>query len=351
MKRIKIGKRWIGEGEPAYIIAEIGSNFDRSLERAKMLIDLAKDCGADAVKFQCFSADQIVSKEGFEGLKSGFQAKWKKSVYEVYKDAEFPREWFEGLFKYTRKVGIDFFSSPYDFTAVDILDKLGVEVFKIGSGDITWLEYLRYVARKKKPIIVGAGASTIAEIDEALRVIREEGNNDIVLLQCVTNYPNQFESANIRAMKAMGDMFNVLTGYSDHTPGLVVPLGSVALGGCVIEKHFTDDKTRQGPDHPFAMDAKDMTEMVNGIRKLEKALGSPVKDLYEEERSTVVLQRRCLRAAQDLPQGTKLKADMIAVLRPAPMEALVPKYKDVLIGRELKKDMKKGEPFSWQKIL
>lgn len=350
MKRIKIGKRWIGEGEPVYIVAEIGSNFDRSLARAKMLIGLAKDCGADAVKFQCFSADKIVSREGFEGLKSGFQAKWKKSVYEVYKDAEFPREWLEGLFKYARKVGIDFFSSPYDFAAVDILDKLGVEVFKIGSGDITWLEYLCYVARKKKPIIVGAGASTIAEIDEALRVIREEGNNDIMLLQCVTNYPNQFESANIRAMKAMGDMFNVLTGYSDHTPGLAVPLGSVALGGCVIEKHFTDDKTRQGPDHPFAMDAKDMKEMVGSIRKLEKALGSPVKNLYEEEKPAVVLQRRCLRAAKGLPRGTKLKADMIAVLRPAPMEALVPKYKDVLIGRELKKDMKKGEPFSWQKI-
>ncbi|MCR4337558.1 MAG: N-acetylneuraminate synthase family protein, partial [Candidatus Omnitrophica bacterium] len=237
------------------------------------------------------------------------------------------------------------------FEAADLLEDLGVTVYKIGSGDITWHEYLRYVAKKGKPIIIGVGSSTIAEIDEALRVIRAEGNNDIVLLQCVTNYPSSFESANIRAMKSLGKMFDVLVGYSDHTPGSVVPLGAVALGGCVIEKHFTDDKTRPGPDHPFAMDGKDMKEMVEGIRKMEKALGSPVKDLYKEESTTVILQRRCLRAAKNLRKGTKLKAEMISVLRPAPTEALVPKYKETLLGRELKKDMKKGEPFAWEQVL
>ena len=350
MKRIKIGEQWIGEREPTYIIAEIGSNFDGNTERAKMLIDLVKDCGADAVKFQCFTANKIVSKEGFEGLKMGFQTKWEKPVYEVYKSAEFPREWHDELFHYANKKGLHFLSTPYDKEAVDILDELGVPAFKIGSGDITWHEMLKYIAKKGKPIILSTGASTVAEIDEALKAIRSEGNNDIILLQCVTNYPSHFESANIRAMKAMGKLFDVLVGYSDHTPGTVVPLGAVSLGACVIEKHFTDDKTRKGPDHPFAMDIKDFKEMVDSIRILERALGSPVKELYEEEKETIILQRRCLRAAKDIPKGSRVTEDMIEVLRPLAKDALEPKYKEIVIGRDAKEDMKKGETFTWAKL-
>ena len=350
MKRIKIGNRWVGDGEPAYVIAEIGSNFDGSMERAKMLIDLAKDCGADAVKFQCFTPDKIISKEGFDKLRMGFQAKWEKSVCEIYKSAEFPREWHDKLFDYANKKGLHFLSSPYDKDAVDILDDLGVPAFKIGSGDITWHDMLRYIANKEKPIILSTGASTIAEIDEALKVIRSEGANDIILLQCVTNYPSHFKYSNIRAMKAMGELFDVIIGYSDHTAGIIVSLGAVSLGACVIEKHFTDDKTRKGPDHPFAMDAKEFKEMVDSIRTLEQALGSPVKDLYEEEKETVILQRRCLRAAKDIPKGSEISEGMIEVLRPLTNNALYPKYKDIIIGRKVKVDMKKGDPFTWGKI-
>ena len=350
MKRIKIGDRWVGDGEQTYVIAEIGSNFDGSKERAKMLIDLAKECGADAVKFQCFTADKIVSKEGFEGIKMGFQAKWEKSVSEVYKSAEFPREWHDELFHYANKKGLHFLSSPYDKESVDILDEIGVPAFKIGSGDITWHEMLKYIAKKGKPIILSTGASTIAEIDEARKAIKSEGNNDIVLLQCVTNYPSHFESANVRAMKAMGEIFDVLVGYSDHAPGIVVPLGAVSLGACVIEKHFTDDKTRTGPDHPFAMDVKEFKEVVDSIQTLEKAFGSPVKELYEEEKETLILQRRCLRAAKDIAKGSKIIEDMIDILRPLAKDALYPKYKEIIIGREVKVDMKKGEPFTWEKI-
>lgn len=349
MKKIKIGERWVGNGEPAYIIAEIGSNFDGSKERAKMLIDLAKDCGADAVKFQCFITDKIVSREGFEGLGMGFQAKWRKPVCEVYKSAEFPREWHDELFHYIAEKGLHFFSSPYDKEAVDILDKLGVPVFKIGSGDITWHEMLRYIAKKQKPIILATGASTIAEVDEAIKAIQSEGNNDIILLQCVTNYPSYFESANIRAMKAMGEIFDVLVGYSDHTPGIIVPLGAVALGACVIEKHFTDDKTRKGPDHPFAMDKDDFETMVKSIRLLEKALGSK-KTVYDEEHDTIVLQRRCLRASMDIKKGTKITRKMIDVLRPAPKDSIYPKYIEKIIGRETRKDVKKGEYFTWEML-
>jgi len=350
MKKIKIGERWVGDGAPVYIIAEIGSNFDGGKERAKMLINLAKDCGADAVKFQCFITDKIISKEGFEGLKVSFQKKWGKSVYEVYKDAEFPREWHDELFKYAMKKNLHFLSSPYDFESVDMLDELNVPLFKIGAGDITWHEMLRYIAKKNRPIILSTGASTISEIDEALRTIRSEGTDEIILLQCVTNYPSNFESANIRAMKTMGELFDVPVGYSDHTPGIIVPLGAVALGACVIEKHFTDDKTRKGPDHPFAMDPRDFKEMVDDIRLLEKALGSPVKRLYGEEKETVILQRRCLRAAKEIPKGSKITEDMIDVLRPLAKDSVEPKYKEIVVGREVKVDMKKGDPFTWDKI-
>jgi sialic acid synthase SpsE len=350
MKQIKIGKKIIGDGQPAYIIAEVGSNFDGSKDRAKLLIELAKECGADAVKFQCFRADKIVSAEGFEGLKCGFQANWDKSVYEVYQAAEFPREWHEELFEYAQKAGIDFLSSPYDREAVDILDGLGVAVFKIGSGDITWPEMLRYIAGKGKPVILGTGASNMEEIDKAVLTIREEGNEEIVLLQCVTNYPSSFESANIRAMVTMAQEYDVLVGYSDHTPGSIVALGAVALGACVIEKHFTDDKRRKGPDHPFAMDAKDMKEMVDSIRTLEKALGDGVKELYEEENQTVVLQRRCLRAREDIAKGVVITENMIDVLRPAPKDGLYPEYKNMVVGRTSKTVIKKGSPFTWENV-
>jgi len=350
MKQIRIGKKIIGDGQPVYVVAEVGSNFDGSKDRAKMLIELAKECGTDAVKFQCFSPDKIVSAEGFEGLKFGFQASWDKSVYEVYRDAEFPRQWHEELFEYARKVGIDFLSSPYDKEAVDILDRLGVAAFKIGSGDITWPEMLRYIAGKGKPVILGTGASTMTEIDKAVKTIREEGNEEIVLLQCVTNYPSSFESANIRAMSTMAQKYDVLVGYSDHTPGSIVPLGAVALGACVIEKHFTDDKRRKGPDHPFAMDAKDMKEMVDSIRTLEKALGDGVKELYEEENQTVVLQRRCLRARKDIAKGVVITENMIDVLRPAPKGALYPEYKNMVVGRTSRTVIKKGAPLTWENV-
>lgn len=346
MRQVKIGKRWVGEGKPSYLIAEIGSNFDGSMKRAKKLIDLAKECGADCAKFQCFTTNKIISREGFDGLKTGFQAKWKKPVTEVYKKAEFPRSWHKELFAYCKKKKIDFMSSPYDTEAVDLLDKLGVPAFKIGSGDITWLSMIRYIAKKNKPVILATGASTLAEVAEAVKVIRGTGNKNIILLQCVTNYPSRFENANIRAMKSMGDKFNLPVGYSDHTPGSVVPLGAIALGGCMIEKHFTDDKRRQGPDHPFAMDGKDFKAMADQIRLLEKSLGSSAKELYPEEGTTVVLQRRCLRAAVNIAKGDRIKKEMVEVLRPCPKNALPPKFETKIIGCKATANIKKGDPFT-----
>jgi len=346
VKTIEIDGKHIGDGEPLYAIAEIGSNFDGELERAKHLVDLAKESGADAVKFQSFLADKIVSKEGFEGLKIGFQSKWEKPVYEIYKDAEFPRKWHSIISDYCKKVGITFLSAPYDFEAVDLLEKINVSAYKIGSGDITWLEIVEYIASKMKPIILSVGASTIEEIDEAVDTIESTGNTDLILLQCVTNYPSQFKSANLKAMSELGKRYDCLVGCSDHTPGKIVPLGMTALGGCIIEKHFTDDKSRKGPDHPHSMDNVEFKEMVDSIRKLETALGSERK-IYAEEKETVVLQRRCLRAAKDLEKETTLNKDMIDVLRPAPKGSLYPKYIKKIINKKTKKKMNKGDYFTW----
>jgi len=346
IKTIDIDGKTVGDNQSVYCIAEIGSNFDGDLNRAKSLIDLAIKCGVDAVKFQSFLTDKIISKEGFKNLKEGFQAKWKKPVYEIYKNAELPRKWHKEIFDYCKKKKITFFSSPYDMEAVDLLDDLGVSAYKIGSGDITWLEMLEYIAEKGKPVILGTGASTIDEIEEAVNIIRATGNNDLVLLQCVTNYPNTFENANIKAMVELKEKFDCLIGYSDHTPGSIVPLGMTALGGCMIEKHFTDDKTRDGPDHPFAMDANDFETMVKDIRTLEKTLGSK-KVIYNEEKQTRILQRRCLRASRSIKKGTILSREMIDVLRPAPENSIYPKYLEKVIGKKTIKEINNGEHFTW----
>lgn len=346
-KSFSIEGRTIGPDHPTYIIAEVGSNFDGSLERARKLVDLAKECGADAVKFQSFKPEKIISKENFDGSgKSAFQSKWSESVWEVYAKAAFPREWHQEVKSYCDERGITFFSAPYDAEAVSLLEELKVPAHKIGSGDISWLEHVELVAKTGKPLILACGAATVAEIDDAVRVIRKTGLEEFALLQCVTNYPSPFEDANIRAMAAFADAFDCIVGYSDHTPGSVVPLGAVALGGRIIEKHFTDDKTRKGPDHSFAMDAQEFAAMVRDIRNLEKALGNGVKRVMPSESETVILQRRSIIAATDIPAGTVIGREHLDVLRP--QMGLLPKELGSVLGRSAKRTIKKGEPLQWE---
>jgi sialic acid synthase SpsE len=229
--RLKIGDTLVGDGAPFYTIAEIGSNFDGDINRAKMLVDLAKESGADAVKFQTFTAKALVSEEGFKNLKVGYQANWKVSVTEMYSRAEFPRQWHKELFNYARGRDLAFLSSPYDKEGVDLLEDLDVPAYKIGSGDLTWLEMVEYIARKGKPVIVATGASTLEEVDQAIATIKKAGNDQIIVLQCVTNYPSSFENINLRVLDLFRQRYGALVGYSDHTPGSMVAIGTVALGG------------------------------------------------------------------------------------------------------------------------
>lgn len=351
MKMINLGKHFIGGNNPCYFISEIGSNFDGSIERAKKLIDLSIESGADCVKFQSFQTDKIVSSEGFKDLKVSFQSSWKQSVIDVYRQAELPRNWHKILFDYCKEKNITFISTPYDKEAVDDLFKLGVPAFKIGSGDITDLKFINYVASTCLPVILACGASTLGEVEEAVQTILSTGNDQIILLQCTTAYPSTFQGANIRAMKSMMDTFGVIGGMSDHTPKNIVALGAVSLGGSVIEKHFTDDPLRSsGPDHSFAMSPYDFKEMVESVRNLELALGSPMKTLYPEEKETVIIQRRCIRVSRDIKKGEIINQNDLVLLRPAPPISIYPKHVPLILGRQAKQDIIKGSHLTWEMI-
>lgn len=346
-KQIKIGDRYIGHGYPTYIIAEIGANFDRDINKAKLLIDAAKEAGADCAKFQTFTASKIVSEGGFSKMNlKGVHGSWGRTVTEVFKDAEFPREWHQEIADYCKEIGIDFSTSPYDIEAVELCMQLDVPFIKIGSGEITWLEMISYIAKKGKPLMLATGDATMSEIDEAVRTIEAAGNNQLVLMQCITNYPSKIDSANVNVLKTYQSAFDVLTGYSDHAPGPVVAVASVVLGGCVIEKHFTLNKNDKGPDHPHSMNPVEFKLMVDYVREVERAMGSSRKEVVAEEGETVFVQRRCLYAKTDLKKGQILKEENLDVLRPA--LGIPPKFKTTIIGKTLKENVEKGQPLFWE---
>ena len=348
-KEFKIGNKWIGENHPTYFIAEIGANFDGSIEKAKKLIDAAKAAGADCAKFQTFNVPTIVSEGGFSKMQlHGVHGSWGRTVSEVFKDAEFPVEWHKEIADYCAEVGIDFSTSPYNKEAVDLCVELNVPFIKIGSGEITWLEQLEYIASKGIPVMLATGDATMSEIDEAVRTIQKTGNKNFVLMQCITNYPSKLDSANVNVLKTYQSAFDVLTGYSDHAPGHVVALASTVIGGRVIEKHFTLDKTDKGPDHPHSMEPQEFKFMVDSIREVERAMGSTVKEVVAEEGETVFVQRRCLYAARTLKAGQILTAEDITVLRPA--LGIQPKYKQTILGKTVNKDIPAGDPLFWEDL-
>lgn len=278
---IRISSHKIGANHPTYFIADISANHDGELERAKLLINLAKEAGADAAKFQNFRAPKIVSDYGFKAMggQATHQSGWKKTVFEVYQAASIPFEWTPILKVECDKIGIDYFSSPYDFDAIDMLDPY-VPAYKIGSGDIAWPEALERVAKKGKPVILATGASTIGEVQHAVRTILAL-NPQLVLMQCNTNYTaslENFDHIHLNVIKTYLTMFpEVVVGLSDHTFGHATVLGAVALGARMVEKHFTDDASRVGPDHLFSMTPDIWREMVDRTRELERALGSADK--------------------------------------------------------------------------
>ena len=354
MKSLRINNRSIGDDHPVYFIADIAANHDGSLSRAIDLIHLAAESGACAAKFQHFTADTIISKLGFEALGNikSHQSNWKKSVYQTYSDASLNSGWTSILYKECEKANIDFFSSPYSIQLVDEIDEY-VPAYKIGSGDITWIEIIKYIATKQKTYMLATGASSLEDVVRAV----EEAYNinaNLCLMQCNTNYTAEqenFKYINLNVLKKYKEMFpELILGLSDHTPGHATVLGAIALGARVIEKHFTDDVKRMGPDHKFSMNPGGWKEMVARANELDSALGSNIKKIEDNEKESSIVQRRSLYANKTLSKGHILQRDDISILRPCPENSIHPYEIEKVIGMRLKEEVAEGIRIQWKNL-
>jgi len=326
---ITIGNRVIGEGYPIYVIAEVGLNHNGKFAWAKQLVVEAAKTGADAVKFQLFSAEHLFTK------KNAF-------AYDLFKGYELqPSQWKE-LAGFARKVGITFLATPLDEKSADFLDSLRVPAFKIASGDLTHVPLLSYTAKKGKPMIVSTGAGEMKDIKQAVKTIFSTGNKQLVLLHCISNYPTQPQDAHLEMIQKLRKTFHVPTGFSDHTIGFAIPIGAAALGAVVIEEHFTLDNTAPGPDHQLSLIPKDMTILVESIRKVEVAVAKGFKGKRPDAKERFGA-RRTIIAAQDIPKGTKITARMLKVVR-AGNRGLAPSHFEKVIGKTSKKSIEAEEP-------
>ncbi len=341
------GRFKVGSDHPTYFIADIAANHDGDLGRAKELVHAAAEAGANAAKFQNFRAETIVSDFGFRTLggQQSHQARWKKSVFEVYQDASLPVEWTEDLKAACNSAGIDYFTAPYDLELLPYLSK-HVSAWKLGSGDITWHEEIEWLAKDGKPLFIATGAAEMKEVAMAMEAAMRH-TDQICVMQCNTNYTGSLENFRHVALNVLISYAsaypNAVLGLSDHTPGHATVLGAVALGARAVEKHFTDDRSREGPDHGFSMDPITWREMVERTRELELALGPKEKRVMDNEVETIVLQRRAIRARQPLKQGEMLSAGDLIPLRPCPPDGLPPYRLDELVGRVLMRNIEEGD--------
>lgn len=348
--KLKIGSRFIGEGEKPYFIADIAANHDGDLNRALMLIELAKDAGADCAKFQNFKAESIVSKNGFENLggKIAHQASWEKSVYDVYDDASLNEEWTTALKEKCDEVGIEYMTTPYNLNVVDLVEPY-VNGYKIGSGDITWPEMIKRVASKDKVTMLATGASSLADVIRAVDYIYCY-NKKLVLMQCNTNYTASAENykyVNLNVLKEYKAIFpDAILGLSDHTYGHATVLGAMMLGACVFEKHFTDSNDRVGPDHKFSMNPSTWKKMVEEANNLYYAIGDGIKKIEENEKESAIVQRRGLYLKQDKLENDIIKAEDLIALRPMYEDGIEPWKANDIVGRRLIKSKKADEHLS-----
>ncbi len=335
---VKIANKKISYQSPVFIIAEAGVNHNSNLKTALKLVDAAAAAGADAVKFQTFKAEQVVTA-------AGEMAKYQKknlgkteSQLAMLKKLELPDKFYKPLINYCRKKKIIFLSTPHGgFETVDLLEKLKVPAFKFGSGDLTNLPVLEYAAKLGKPMILGTGMSTLNEVKEAIKVIKKTGNNKIIVLHCTTNYPCEFKEVNLLALQIMKDKLGVLVGYSDHTPGIQVPIMSVTLGACLIEKHFTLDRNMNGPDHKASLEPLELQAMIKAIRRVPIILGSNIKSPNVSERPLIEVARKSLAARLNISKGTKITREMLDIKRPG--TGIKPRDIEKVIGKIAKKDI------------
>jgi N,N'-diacetyllegionaminate synthase len=336
MTSLRIADHIIGESGSVFVIAEIGSNHDGSLARAKELIAASADAGADAVKVQSFSAEDLLNRKTLE------RGMWVEDpAYKGLSRLELPVEWHKELRDHANSLGIVFMSTPFDESRAELLNDIEIKAFKIASGDITHIGLIKKVAGFMRPIILSTGAAFLEEIEDAIAAIRAEGNNKIILLHCVSNYPPRFEDCNVRAITALKKSFSLPVGISDHSPGMTVPLAAVALGACVVEKHVTFDRSLPGPDHSYALTFNELAETVKEIRNLEKALGKETKMPSETEMPEREGARRSIYARTDIKKGDFFSTENLKIVRHH--FGIAPKHVELIIGQRAKKDIKQDD--------
>jgi N,N'-diacetyllegionaminate synthase len=345
---IKIGNRLIGPRNPCFIIAEAGVNHNGDITLAKKLVDAAVEAGADAVKFQTFKAENVVTLTAEKAEYQKNTTGMGESQYEMIKKLELSEADFWDLSEYARDAGIIYLSTPFDEESVDLLDRIGVPAFKIPSGEITNFPLLKKVAEKSKPIILSTGMATLGEVEEALNYLRRNGAEDIILLHCTTSYPAPVKSVNLCAMETLRCAFQVPIGYSDHTEGITIPIAAAAMGACIIEKHFTLDSTLPGPDHQASLEPQELSAMVKAVRDVEVARGNGVKGPTKEEEEIKKVARRSIVAKRDICVGNVLKERDLAIKRPG--TGIEPRYLESILQMKARVSIQKDQVIQWDMV-
>lgn len=346
--QIKIGKRTVGPQGPCFIIAEAGVNHNGDTTLAKKLVDVAVEAGADAVKFQTFKTENVVTPNAEKAEYQKTTTGASESQYEMIKKLELSEDDFWELSEYAEDAGIIFLSTPFDEESVDLLDQIGVPAFKIPSGEITNFPLLKKIAQKSKPIILSTGMATLGEVEDALNHLRMHGAEEIVLLHCTTSYPAPVASVNLRAMETLRYAFRVPVGYSDHTEGVTMPIAAAAMGACIIEKHFTLDRTLTGPDHRASLEPQELAAMAKAVRDVELARGNGMKSPTKEEEAIKRVARRSIIAKRDICIGDVLTEEDLAIKRPG--TGVEPRYFDSVVRKKARVTIQKDQVIQWDMI-
>lgn len=347
MNHITIGNRKIGDGQPALLVAEMSANHDRDLRQALALLDIAAQAGVDAVKLQTYGPDSLTLQTNHPSARVA--PVWgAANLYELYARGAMPYEFHEPLFKRAEELGLLIFTTVYDERDVDFLEKLGNPIYKIASFELVHLPLLRLVGQTRKPVVLSTGMATLNEVSEALDALTAGGTKRIILLHCCSAYPTPPEAANLAAMKTLRDTFHHPVGFSDHTLGVRVAAAAAALGACFIEKHFTNDPHRKGPDHRFSLSPEELRELVRIVREVESAIGSGEKSTADCEAESKRVGRRSIFAVVEIPAGAKISREMVRVVRPA--AGLHPRHLDEIIGRLARRKIPAGWPITREDV-
>ncbi len=345
---LHIGSKSFGSGRPVLIIAELSANHGGQFDRAAELVRAAVAAGADLIKIQTYTADTMTIDCDRDPFRIGKGTIWEgRKLYDLYNEAFTPWDWQPRLRELALQLGSDLFSTPFDLTSVAFLENMGVPAYKVASFEVPDLNLLRAIGATRKPVIMSTGMATLAEIDEAVRTLRESGCPHIALLKCTSAYPAPPEEMNLRTIPHLAEAFGVPVGLSDHTLGIAVPVAAVALGACIIEKHFTLRRSDGGPDAAFSLEPDEFKAMVEAVRTAEKALGRVKYEVTEQEAASRVF-RRSLFVVEDVKAGERFTENNVRSIRPG--HGLPPKYLDVVLGARASRDIARGTPLDWNML-